>query len=232
MFCSNATARAARRRARRRWQPDEARSSRLVHSTRRRAHGRCARAARPARAPARIRACARFADDNIGQLLHALRANRLDDSTVVLVHSDHGFSLGERNACKKTSRADANRVPLILRAPGMAAAGRRSHALVELVDIFATVVELAGLGDGAPATDGRSFAALLDDDDSPCLEGTDDAERFRDRAAATALVGCVKPHVFWQVSRICSPVTRVCETHKELKEALKAGPRCTTATRC
>lgn len=76
-------------------------------------------------------ACARFADDNIGQLLNALRANRLDDSTVVLVHSDHGFSLGERNAwCKKTSRADANRVPLILRAPGMAAAGRRSHALV------------------------------------------------------------------------------------------------------
>lgn len=56
----------------------------------------------------------------------------------------------------------ATRIPLIVRAPGMLA-GRRSLAMVEAVDIFPTLADLAGVPLPPAKTDGRSFAALLND---------------------------------------------------------------------
>lgn len=87
-----------------------------------------------------------YTDDNIRQLLDELTRLRLENDTVVALHSDHGYQLGERNQyCKETNYDLATHVPLIVRAPQYAFPAARSSAFVELVDVFPTLAELAGV---------------------------------------------------------------------------------------
>ena len=107
-----------------------------------------------------------WADLKLGELLGALEGARLANDTIVLVHGDHGFHLGEHGSwCKESNAELATRVPLLLRDSrrrGAAAAGRgvRSHEIVELVDVYRTLSELAGVP-VQPDVDGRSFARQL-----------------------------------------------------------------------
>ncbi|MFM8579210.1 MAG: sulfatase, partial [Planctomycetaceae bacterium] len=104
-----------------------------------------------------------FLDAQVGRLLDALdRTGRLDE-TIVVFSSDHGYHLGEHDLWAKTSVFELDtRVPLIVRLPPRAAAegGFAPDALVELIDIFPTLVEAAGLP--APAgLDGQSLLPLV-----------------------------------------------------------------------
>lgn len=87
------------------------------------------------------------ADAMLGRLLEALDATPLADDTVVLVFSDHGDWAGDYGLVEKWSNAlddCLTRVPLIVRAPN----GRAGHVVnepVELMDIFATILDLAGV---------------------------------------------------------------------------------------
>ena len=100
-----------------------------------------------------------YMDACAGLVLDALAANGLADNTIVVLWGDHGWHLGDHGMwCKHTNYEQAARIPLIVAAPGKP--GAASTALVETVDIYPTLAELAGLP--APArTDGKSFAALL-----------------------------------------------------------------------
>jgi iduronate 2-sulfatase len=102
-----------------------------------------------------------YADAQIGIVLDALESAGLADRTLVVLWGDHGWHLGDHGMwCKHTNYEQAARIPLLVSAPGKAAAV--SAALVETVDIYPTLAELAGLP--APVeVEGRSFAALLDD---------------------------------------------------------------------
>ena len=92
-----------------------------------------------------------FADHNVGLLLGGLRTHGLEGRTVVLLFSDHGYSLGEKNLwCKSTNFNVALKVPMMLRVPGLPGAVGRSRAVVELVDIFPSLVELARLPSHTP----------------------------------------------------------------------------------
>jgi arylsulfatase A-like enzyme len=72
----------------------------------------------------------------------------------VVVFGDHGFHLGEQDDWgKHTNFEVGTRVPLIIRVPG-GAAGQSSDALVELVDLYPTIAELAGLGIPSPSERG------------------------------------------------------------------------------
>lgn len=106
-----------------------------------------------------------FIDSLIGQLLTELETLGLTDNTVVVLWGDHGWKLGEHNSwCKQTNYEIDARVPLIVRAPGAKANGQKCDALVELVDVYPTLCELAGL----PVSDhleGRSVVPLLSDSD-------------------------------------------------------------------
>ena len=109
-----------------------------------------------------------FTDDNIGQLLASLQASGAEDNTVVVMHADHGYQLGERNIwCKETCFDLATHVPLMIRSPAHGGGGSKSAALVELVDVMPTMLDLAGLpvfdpsAKGEPALQGRSLAPLL-----------------------------------------------------------------------
>jgi iduronate 2-sulfatase len=87
-----------------------------------------------------------YADAQIGRVFEELRAQGLDKNTIVVVWSDHGFHLGEHDLWAKTTNYEADtRVPLIVAYPGQPHPGARSDALVELVDVYPTLVDLCRL---------------------------------------------------------------------------------------
>ncbi len=110
-----------------------------------------------------------YMDEQVGRLLHALDALELADNTVVVFISDHGWLLGEHGCWQKSNLFEPTcQVPLIIRAPGYEkSAGATSFCLTELVDIYPTIVELAGLESKAPRLlEGYSLVPLLRDPSS------------------------------------------------------------------
>jgi arylsulfatase A-like enzyme len=97
--------------------------------------------------------------------VQALDDRGLRDSTLVIVHADHGQSLGDHLYVGhgKNLYDPTLRIPLIMRAPGRVPSGRVVHSLARNIDLFATVLDLAGL----PAKkniDGSTLQALWEDD--------------------------------------------------------------------
>ena len=107
-----------------------------------------------------------YADYMLGQALDLLDELGERNNTIVLFHSDHGYQLGELNEwSKKTNTELATRVPLIVRVPWKAAAaGARTAVRAELVDLYRTLVDLAGLNASHVQADvqGTSLAPLFD----------------------------------------------------------------------
>jgi choline-sulfatase len=90
-------------------------------------------------------ACTSFVDAQIGRLLDALDAAGLVDNTIVVVWGDHGWHLGEKAITGKNTLWDrGTKVPLIFAGPGITA-GQRCSQPAELLDIYPTLNELAGL---------------------------------------------------------------------------------------
>jgi choline-sulfatase len=86
-----------------------------------------------------------FMDSQVGRLLDALAASGHADRTIVVLCSDHGWHLGEKGITGKNSLWErSTRVPLIFAGPSVAV-GRRSTQPAELLDIYPTLAELAGL---------------------------------------------------------------------------------------
>jgi len=103
-----------------------------------------------------------YTDAQIGRLVDALYRCGLRENTIICLWSDHGFHLGEHTIWCKTSNYEFDaRVPLIISAP-QKAKGQICRKLVELVDLYPTLVELAGLS--LPSgLEGTSMVPLLDD---------------------------------------------------------------------
>jgi arylsulfatase A-like enzyme len=106
-------------------------------------------------------ACVSYMDAQVGRLLRQLEQLQLHERTLVVFWGDNGYELGEHGLwCKHSNFEDAARVPLIVRAPGHMTPGARTDALVECVDVYPSLCELAGLP--APtALEGTSFVPLL-----------------------------------------------------------------------
>lgn len=104
-----------------------------------------------------------FMDAQVGYLLDTMDRLKLWDNTVVILFGDHGWHLNEHHGLwrKMTVFEEAARAPMIVAAPGRKK-GEASPRLVEYVDMYPSLVELAGL---PPKTglDGTSFAPLLSD---------------------------------------------------------------------
>ncbi len=109
------------------------------------------------------RACVSFVDAQIGNLLDALDAHGLAETTVVAVVGVNGSHLGELGLWNKNSNYEAaTHAPLVVRAPGQQNAGRRTAALVESVDIFPSLCALSGIP--VPGgLEGSSWRGLFDD---------------------------------------------------------------------
>jgi iduronate 2-sulfatase len=103
-----------------------------------------------------------YMDAQVGKVLDELDRQGLAENTVIVLWGDHGWKLGEHGEwCKHSNVENDTNAPLLMAAPGMKAAGKHSRALVEFVDIYPTLAELAGLP--LPAhLEGTSFKPLLD----------------------------------------------------------------------
>jgi uncharacterized sulfatase len=123
--------------------------------------------ARRREAIAAYQACVSFADAQVGVLLDALDRLDLWKDTVVVLVGDNGFHLGEHGGLlrKDTLFEEALRVPLVVAAPGLAHPGAVVRAPVEILDVYPTIVELAGLPP-VDGLDGRSLGPLLASPDS------------------------------------------------------------------
>ena len=108
-------------------------------------------------------------DDRLGDLLEHLALAGLADDTVVVFTSDHGEMLGERGMWyKRTMYEPSSRVPFLVRWPHHIRPGSRVRCVASLVDLFATLCDIAGAlhpDGGAPPTDGASLLPLLNGQD-------------------------------------------------------------------
>ncbi len=102
-----------------------------------------------------------FMDAQVGKVLATLKEEGLEDNTIVIFTSDHGFHLGEHRFWMKVSlHEESVRVPLIIKVPGKKPGV--CHSFTELLDLYPTVAELAGLKVSSHIQ-GKSLAKTLDD---------------------------------------------------------------------
>jgi iduronate 2-sulfatase len=104
-----------------------------------------------------------FADAQLGRVLDALDALKLQDNTIVVIIGDNGFQLGEHDCWGKMTLFgwDA-RVPLIISAPGVGKGGTKTGAISELIDLFPTLTDLCDIP-SPPKLDGTSLVPVLKD---------------------------------------------------------------------
>ncbi|MFM8932828.1 MAG: sulfatase-like hydrolase/transferase [Gemmataceae bacterium] len=101
-----------------------------------------------------------YMDAQVGKVLDALEASPLKDNTIIVLWGDHGWHLGDHGMWSKhTNYEQATRIPLLVRAPGQTNGGA-SAAMIETVDIYPTLCDLAGLKT-PEKLDGISFAPLV-----------------------------------------------------------------------
>ena len=107
-----------------------------------------------------------FVDAQIGKVIDELDRLHLDKNTIVALWGDHGFHLGDLGIwTKHTNYEQANRIPIIIVAPGVVKANSATKQPAESVDMFPTISELAGLPTpkGPQPIDGVSLVPVLKD---------------------------------------------------------------------
>jgi iduronate 2-sulfatase len=87
-----------------------------------------------------------YMDAQLGRVLDELDRSGLSSNTIIVLWGDHGWHLGDHGMwCKHTNYEEATHIPLLISAPGVTKPGTRTRALVETVDLYPTLCELAGL---------------------------------------------------------------------------------------
>ena len=124
-------------------------------------------------------ACVAFVDEQIGVVVDALNNSRFRDNTIIVLTSDHGWQMGEKDYLFKNSPwEESTRVPLIIKSPG-SKPGRMVDHPVSLIDLFPTLTDLCGLtgdnrkNESGGQIDGYSLSPFLMD---PATSGWDRPE--------------------------------------------------------
>jgi len=123
-------------------------------------------------------ACVTAVDDNIGEVIDALDQSPFRENTIVIVTSDHGWQMGQKDYLFKNSPwEESTRIPMIIRAPGITQPGSVAEQPVSLIDLYPTLVDLCGLSSetrkndrGAPL-DGHSMRTLMENPTAKNWEG-------------------------------------------------------------
>lgn len=114
-------------------------------------------------------ACVSYVDAQIGKMIAALEEAGVRDNTIIIVWADHGWHLGDMGVWGKATNYEiATRVPLMIWTPDMpkGSRGKTTDALVELIDMYPSLCDLAGL-DIPAHVEGTSFKPLLNDPSKP-----------------------------------------------------------------
>lgn len=106
-----------------------------------------------------------YIDALLGRLLDYLEKEKLIDNTIIVLWGDHGWKLGEHNSWGKfTNFVNDTRIPLIAYAPGIKNKGLKTDELVEAIDMYPTLCDLAGI-ETPNYLQGTSFKKLMNEKD-------------------------------------------------------------------
>jgi len=145
--------------------------------------------------------CITFTDTQIGKILDALENSPYKDNTIVVLWSDHGFHMGEKDRFQKHTAWDrSTKVPMIIMDPRRTREQGTSNSVeanVELIDIYPTLLELCGLPDNK-MLEGRSLLPLIE---NPELEWNYPAYTFRRGKYATVKYGTYRFIEYFDGSR-------------------------------
>lgn len=120
-------------------------------------------------------ACISYADAQVAQVMGHLEKLGLAENTIVVLWGDHGFHLGEHAVWgKHTLFEESLRSPLVIRAPGMKHAGQATDAIVETIDLYPTLCELAGV----PVPEGLSGKSRAEHLEDPKAAGGEAVSYF------------------------------------------------------
>lgn len=107
-----------------------------------------------------------YTDMNVGRVLDALESSPHKENTIIVLWSDHGWSLGEKQHWRKFALwEETTRMPYIWVAPGVTTAGRKSQRPVDLMSVYPTLCELAGI-EIPQHVEGTSIVPLLKNPDA------------------------------------------------------------------
>jgi arylsulfatase A-like enzyme len=117
-------------------------------------------------------------DDGVGRVLETLRAQDLDRNTIVIFTSDQSSAYGQHGLWGNSSYAQPHpafmenmRVPLIVRFPGVVPPATTSGQVINQVDIFPTLLEMADMDDTViDNSPGKSFAPSLRNEEQSGLD--------------------------------------------------------------
>jgi iduronate 2-sulfatase len=112
-----------------------------------------------------------YSDAQVGKVVDELERLGLASNTIIVLWGDHGWHLGDHGMwTKHTNYEEATHIPILIVAPGVTRPGSHTRALIETVDIYPTLCELAGLSapkDVPQPMDGRSVVPVLRDPTKP-----------------------------------------------------------------
>ena len=130
-------------------------------------------------------------DACLGRVLDGLKKLKLDDDTIVVFLSDHGYHLGQHGLWQKSDLFEGSaRVPFIISVPGMKTAGQSSNSLTELIDLYPTLADLCNLPQPKHLK-GHSLAPLLANPMATVRQAAYSTTRIRPRLPG--FTGKVKP---------------------------------------
>ena len=108
-------------------------------------------------------ACVSYVDAQIGRLLDKLEEEGLDQNTIIVMWSDHGWKLGEHRGWGKMTNYEIDaRVPMMISVPQMDNGGQATESLVELLDLYPTLCDLCGV-EKPDFAEGKSLLPILKD---------------------------------------------------------------------
>ena len=124
-------------------------------------------------------ACVSFVDDQIGKVVRAIENSDYADNTIIIVTSDHGYHMGEKEYLFKNSLwEESTKIPLIITGIGTAK-NKECMQPVSLIDIYPTIVDLCDLPDNPNKNgnemqlDGHSLKPLMQDPEAGKWQGND-----------------------------------------------------------
>jgi len=168
-------------------------------------------------------ACVTYADSQVGRILTKLDELGLRDSTIVVLWGDHGWHLGEHAIWGKHALFEESlRSPLIIHYPGIPHPGEESQSIVETLDIFPTLCELAGLPQ-PDFTQGVSLGPILQKPTAPGHAAISYARARTIRTETHRLIAHRDGHVELYDHMSAENETRnVAEAHPAIVAQLKA----------
>jgi arylsulfatase A-like enzyme len=121
-------------------------------------------------------------DEQIGRILEVVDHSQLKENTIIVLTSDHGWGMGEKDYLYKNSLwQESTQIPLIVRAPGVTSDNQVCEQPVSLIDLYPTLIDLCGLqgqtmkNKKGHSLDGHSFKPLLENPVSGKWTGPDAA---------------------------------------------------------